>query len=175
MTLEELETLIRETHWFSHLGRPIDPASYEIPIEHLPNMEGWKRVTGILAYEPVPEIIERGMEWLPSQRDMDDPIHGKSLEEWCEELGKKEEYSRRSLDIYKKALASLRSFEGHPALKVGPHDFTETARGAALFACRRAAYEILLGDCGFWCSSMSLYGEGRWPCGILPNGAVVVL
>lgn len=175
MTIEDLASLVQSTKWFSKLGERIDPASLDITFEQLPNMEAWSQVTGMLANEPVPEIIERGMEWLPTQRDMDDPIHGKLLEERCEQLGKKDEHSRRSLDIYKKALISLRSFEGHPALKVGPHNFTEAARGAALFACRRAAYEVLLGHCNFWCSAMSVYADGHWPCGILPGGVVVVL
>lgn len=168
MTLEELETLIGETRWFEQLCEPmVDNGCVQIP-----SLTPWAKLpTGDAKLE---ETADQ-MDWLPSSRDQDDPIHGKSLEERCKKLGKKDEYSRRSLDIYQKALASLRSFEGHPALKVGPHDFTEVARGAALFACRRAAYEILLGDCGFWCSAMSLYREGHWPCGILPNGVLVVL
>ncbi len=170
MTLEELETLVRETHWFEHLCESM----VNNECVQIPSLVPW---TNIPTGDANLERIADQMDWLPSSRDQDDddPIHGKSLEERCEQLGKKEVYSRLSLDIYKKALASLRSFEGHPSLKVGPHNFTEAARGAALYACRRAAYEVLLGDCGFWCSAMSVYGQGHWPCGILPNGVVVVL
>ncbi len=121
------------------------------------------------------ERIADEMDWLPSSNDQDDPIHGRSLEYRAEQLGMQQEYALKSLDIYKRALASLRGFNGHPALKVGPHDFAEAARGAAVFASRRAAYEVLLGNCGLWCSIMIQYGVGHWPCGILPDNIVVVL
>lgn len=175
MTIDELINLVQSTKWFSKLGNRVEANWDGILIEQLPNLEPWNQVTGILPDEPVPSIIEKGMEWLPTQRDMHDPIHGKSLEERCARLGKTEECSRHSLDIYKKVLAALRGFDGNPMLKVGPHDFTEAARGAALFASRRATYEVLLAECGFWCLAMSIYGRGHWPCGVLPGGVIVVL
>jgi hypothetical protein len=112
---------------------------------------------------------------LPSSREQDDPIHGRSLEELAEQFGKNEEIAQRSLEIYKLTISALGRFKGNPALKAGPHDFTEVAKGAALFACRRATYEILLGKSGFWCRLMKVYHSGHWPCGILTGGQVVVL
>jgi len=105
-------------------------------------------------------------------------MHGRTLEWRAEAQGKKEEFSQQSRDVYKNALTTLRKFQGAPALKAGPHDFTEAARGAALFAVRRAAFEILLAEPSerrFWCRLISVYQVGHWPCGILPNKQVVVL
>lgn len=168
MTLEELKTLLQETHWFERL---CEPAARNGCVQVL-SLAPWANIPTCDA--KLEEIADQ-MDWLPSSREQEDPIHGESLEERSKQLGKTEEYFSQSLDIYKTAMASLRKFDGHAALKVGPHDFTEAARGAALFASRRAAYEILLADGDFWCSVMSLYGEGHWPCGILPNGVVVFL
>lgn len=168
MTIEELQLLIENTVWFEHLAEPATPNGFV----HIASLNPWANIpTGDDRLE---EIADQ-MDWLPSSRDQDDPIHGRSLEERSDQLGKKQEHSRQSLETYKAALSSLRKFDGHAAFKAGPHDFTEAARGAAVYAARRAAYEVLLDDCGFWCSVMNIYSEGRWPCGILPSGEVVVL
>jgi hypothetical protein len=169
MTLEELESLLLEANWFEHLAEPLVTSG---PFVSISSLAPWADLS--TGDETLEEIADK-MDWLPSSRDQHDPIYGESLEERSEQLGKREDFSRRSLDIYKKALTSLRRFEGHPALRIGPHDFTEAARGAALFASRRAAYEILLGDSGLWCSILSVYQQGHWPCGILPNSNIVVL
>ena len=168
MTLEELETLVQHTQWFEHLGEPLTIGGF-VQIRSLAPWENLRTGDDKL------EKIADQMDWLPSSGDQDDPIYGTQLEERASQVCKKDEYSRRSLDIYKTTLASLRKFDGHPALRIGPHDFTEAARGAALFASRRAAYEILLAECGFWCAVMKIYECGHWPCGLLAGGNVVVL
>lgn len=175
MTLEELAESIKFVNWFSKLGAPIRHSPDGLRIEQIPNLSDWATVTGILGTDPVPRLVERGMEWLPTQRDAKDPVHGELLEERSRQLGKAKEHARSCLEIYKIALSSLRNFQGDPLLKVGPHNFAESARGAALFAARRAAHETLLSDCGFWCSVMSIYGQGHWPLGMLPDGEIVVL
>ncbi len=168
MTITELESLLQGTKWFERLCEPLANDS----VVQIRSLEPWANIpTG----DDRLEQIADQMDWLPSPRDQDDPVHGRSMEDRSEQLGMKTEYSRQSLDIYKKALASLRGFDGNSALQVGPHNFTEAACGAAVFAARRAAYEILLDDCGFWCSIMNLYHQGHWPCGILPDKTVVVL
>ena len=169
MTLQELKSVLQKTRWFRHLGEPMVTGDGFVQI---PNLAPWAIIRA--GNEKLQEVADQ-MEWLPSSRDCDDPIRGRSLEERSEQLGKKSEFSQASMDVYKEALASLRSFEGHPALKIGPHDFTEAARGAALFASRRTAYEILLGDCGFWCLVMNVYKQGHSPCGILLTSKLVVL
>jgi hypothetical protein len=157
-----------EAPWFSNLGKP-DVASEYVRI---PTLAPWaNQQTGDESLERISEQ----MDWLPSSREQVDPIHGHSLEERSAALGKKQEFSQQSLAVYKTTLTALRKFEGHSALKVGPQDFTEAARAAALFAVRRAAYEVLIGEPGFWCRLMTVYRAGHWPCGILPNKQIVVL
>lgn len=168
MNIAELESLIANAGWFEHLTEPVSATGFV----QIPCLDPWAKIpTGDDRLE---EIADR-MDWLPTSRDQDDPIHGKALEERSEQLGRHKENSRQSLDIYKRALASLRDSARHPALKAGPNDFTDAAHGAALFASRRAAYEVLLEDCGFWCSVLNQYRDGHWPCGLLPDGTVVVL
>lgn len=153
-------------------SRLCDPLASDARFVQIPSLDAWANLpTGDDRLEEVADL----MDWLPSSRDQQDPIHGASLEERSDVMGKKDEFFRAGLGIHKLALASLRRFEGHPALVAGPHDFTEAARGAALFASRRAAYEVLLSDCGFWCSVMRFYGQGHWPCGILSDRTIVVL
>gem|GEM_PF-648754 len=168
MTPEELETKIQTTRWFEHLGEPLMTEG----IVQISTLAPWANIfTGNQELERVADE----MEWLPSSIYQDDPIHGPSMEKRFTQQGTKDEHARRILEIYKRALASLRGSDGHSALRVGPHDFTEAARGAALFASRSALREILLSECGFWCSVMNFYWQGHWPCGVLPNGILVVL
>lgn len=168
MTLEELEGLVQSARWFEHLGQALKDERFVC----IPDLRPWADLPAVNnEYE---EIADQ-MEWLPSSNEQGDPIHGTLLEDRAARDGKKKEYSRQRFDIYKKTLISLRRFVGHPLLKVGPHDFTEAARGAALYASRHAAYEIQMGEYGFWCTAMKLYEQGHWPCGILKNGIVVVL
>jgi hypothetical protein len=172
VTIDDLKSLACSAPWFSRLGQP--DFSIQPDCVCIANLDGWKNVTGLLANEPVPEIIEAGMEWLPTQPGETDPIHGQSLEQQAETLGTRKEFSIEVLAIYKATLASLRNVQGNPALKAGPNDFVEAARGAALFAFRRAAFEIVLGEPGFWCRVAKIYHAGHWPLGILPDRQIVV-
>jgi len=168
MTFDELKSMISEISWFHRLAEP-DLHGEFVQIRTLAAWSG-----GTTEDQELKRIADQ-MKWLPSSRDQDDPILGRTLEDRAEQAGRKGEISRLSLDIYKTALSALSRFSGNPSLKTGAHDFTEAARGAALFASRRAAYEVLLGEPGFWCGLMKIYQTGHWPCGILRNGQVVVL
>jgi hypothetical protein len=97
MTIDDLKSMIANTPWFSRLGEP----DYRGEPDHicLPSLDDWKSVTGMLANEPVPRIIEQGMEWLPTQRDQDDPIHGRALEQQAAALGKMQEFAQQSLAV----------------------------------------------------------------------------
>jgi hypothetical protein len=168
MTFDDLKLMIDEAKWFERLGEPgLDGRFVQIA-----SLAPWANVPS--GDEGLERIADE-MEWLPSSRNQDDPIHGRSLEELAAQISKKQEISRQSLEILEATLSALRRFKGHPALKAGPHDFTEAARGAALFASRRATYEVALGKPDFWCCLMQLYHFGHWPCGVLPGGQVVVL
>ncbi|WP_406700724.1 hypothetical protein V5E97_18190 [Singulisphaera sp. Ch08] len=168
MTVDVLRSLLIDTTWFGRLAEPGVNGDFV----QIFTLGPWANVP--TDADDLERIADQ-MDWLPSSREQDDPIHRPSLEERAEQLGMRKEISRKSLDIYRVAVSALGRFKGHPALKVGPHDFTEAARGAALFAVRQATYEILVNEPGFWCRLMEVYHAGHWPCGILPGGKVVVL
>ena len=172
-TLDQLKQRISSACWFSRIGK--DDFEEQPNFIHLPDLEEWRHITGILPNEPVPKLFDEGMERLPTGRNEEDPIHGNVLKERATALGKSSEFSQCAMDIYKMTLNALRPFQGHDLLKVGPHDFTEGARGAVLFASRQAAYEILLSEPGFWCRAMEVFCSGHWPFGLMPDGKIVVL
>src|SRR5262249_35477130 len=100
MTLDDLNALVRDTAWFSRLAEP-DVENIYIRI---PTLAPWgNEPTGDEALERIADQ----MEWLPSSRDQDDPIHGHSLEKRAEALGQKQAFSQQSLEIYKSTLAAL--------------------------------------------------------------------
>ncbi len=168
MKLEDLRLLVTEASWFEHLGEPGNTDDFE----WINTLDAW---SGKQTDNFRLETIADQMAWLPSSRDQSDPFHGRELEKRVDELGKAAEFRRASLDIYKTTLSRLRKFDGHILLLAGPHDFTEAARGAALFAVRRASYEVLIGKPAFWCSMLTIYHAGHWPCGIMPTNKIVVL
>lgn len=168
MTLIELKSMINDTSWFKRLAVHEDG-------ELLFQIASLKPWAGERTDDERFERIADLMDWLPSSREQDDPIHGRSLDELAEKIGVRKEISQKCAEIFKEALIGLGKFQGHPILRVGPHDFAGAAKGAALYACRRATYEVFLDQTGFWCRVMHLYHIGHWPCGIMPNGRVVVL
>ncbi|MCW3060407.1 MAG: hypothetical protein JWQ02_2228 [Capsulimonas sp.] len=97
------------------------------------------------------------------------------LKALAQSLGREPEARAAGLEVYKLTLVSLRTMVDHPLLHFGPDDLTNAARGAAAFAMRRAAIEIMLDTPGFWCSLAPYYFQGNWPAGTLPGGRVVVL
>lgn len=108
-----------------------------------------------------------GWEWLPTSRDQEDPLNGPKK---CEETKDAE------MLVYKSALRSLRKIgRSHPLLVYGPHYFTESFRGGALFAFKMAAREAALRQKGVWSEVAELYSQGRWPCGFKENREFVVL
>ncbi len=73
----------------------------------------------------------------------------------------------------KMAMKSLHNIDS-AGLKSGPNDFTEAAKGAALYCIRMSAIEVVLGKPGFWSELFHHYADGFWPCGILNNGVIVI-
>jgi hypothetical protein len=120
------------------------------------------------------------MEWLPTSPDQPDPLQTASFEERRRTAAVADAFADAGRPLYRATLRSLRTALPHPKLRAGPHDFSGAARGAALFATRRAVYEVLRHELGqdlgdVWCSVMRIYAAGRWPCGVLDDGALVVL
>lgn len=168
MTFDELQRLIREAAWFADLGG----AELGGGIVCIPNLEPW---AGVSTGDSELEAVADQMAWLPSSRDQIDPIHLGALRRRIEASDAAEIRRERVMEAYRTALSTLRRFDGHPLLRVGPHDLTEAARGAAMFAVRHAAMEAILEEPAFWCRVMEIYSVGRWPCGTLPDGRLVVL
>ncbi len=168
MTIDELKQQINEAKWFANLGHFREEEG-KIAIRTL---AAW-RSEATVADEYHERVAER-MRWLPSQSSDEDPIHGSSLKDLAKKNGTGPELTKHSLEAYKLTLASLRPVPPHPLLKIGPHDFNPPARNAAAYAARMAASEIVTERQGFWCSMFKLFSEGYFPCGIMPDGQVVV-
>ncbi|MFM6906203.1 MAG: hypothetical protein ACKOUU_09245 [Acinetobacter tjernbergiae] len=124
--------------------------------------------------EHILEIFQLQIEWdwLPSSRDQPDPFEGTYLAKSDEQLYDKEAEKM----VYKAALRSLQSVgKIHPKLVDGPHNYTESMKGSALFACKHAAKEVLSNQPGKWIAILALYNNGVWPCGITQTGELVIL
>jgi hypothetical protein len=79
------------------------------------------------------------------------------------------------MDAARVTYASMLPAHEPPQLKIGPVDFSNAARGAAVYAMRMAASEIVTEREGFWTALVPLYAEGFWPYGRLSSGDVAVL
>lgn len=140
----------------------------EALIEQIENTDWLSQAEHIL------EIFQLQMEWdwLPSSRDQPDPFEGTYPVKLDEQPYDKEAEKM----VYKATLRSLRSVgTAHPKLVDGPHNYTESMKGSALFACKHAAKEVLSNQPGKWVEILALYNNGVWPCGITQTGELVIL
>lgn len=166
MSFEKLLAILSTTNWFENLGLPSSHLVVQID-----SLAPWANLK--TEDDSLKAVLDQ-MRWLPSSKDETDPVNGNAHEELVVALGKKKEYVELNLSFYKAALQSLGAVQDCPKLIVGPHDFIEAAKGAALYATRRACLEIFLGCPGFWCELMKIYADGHWPCGILSDNRIVV-
>lgn len=154
MTIDELASLIRDTDLFTSVGTF---CSDDLAV----------------AYADV--LDDDNWNWLPTTHDQADPIHGASLIKIADERGIKEQRRQTEMKMAKLCTASLRPVpEKHPRLIDGPHNLTPAAKGAAVFATRMAAREIVTDNQGTWCCILQYYSLGHWPCGRYPAGRLVV-
>ncbi len=161
MKIDELKSIVNDTEWFSMLGNFV-PTDCYLSINGL---EPWSNKPCVSA----DFAISEHMEWLPTSKDEVDPFHS------CNLKTDNKKYRTISLDTYKLALRNLRDLENISKLRVGPHDYTNSAKGAALYAIRHATFEILLNKQNYWSKLIRIYAIGNWPCGILPDKKIVVL
>ena len=172
MNLEELRRTIESARWFSMLGQ-FTPHNDFVRIG---NLQAWASAAPGRPQDSEQDAIADDMEWLPSTQSQEDPIHGSALIQLARKLRVEDPLKRARTEFYKTTLDSLGQQMTHsPLLTVGAHDFSDAAKGSALFAVRMAVTEILTGREGFWCSLIPLYQAGFWPCGRLTSGRVVVL
>jgi len=163
MTLAELHHAADTAQWFKNMGTFTGDECL-VPLR---NLEAWG--SGGTASD---EEVADTMTWLPTSSDGEDPFH-----DWVP--FKKTPHAADCIDaaklVYKLTLISLRNMAKNELLFVSEHNFTQPARGAALFAFYSAALEITFAQLGPWIQIVKLYNAGHWPCGILPDKRIVVL
>ncbi|MCE9525429.1 MAG: hypothetical protein K8R36_05185 [Planctomycetales bacterium] len=180
MTFNELLELLQTARWFSNLGQ----APPGLGLVVLNDIDEWRRVivnstladfglpydAGVLAAFPFGE-----MPRLPTAHEETDPIHGDSLIVLAQAEGREPEFKAARLQASKAAAESQRGLVDSPILKVEGTDLNQSARSAGKYASRMAASEIVAGRVGLWCRQITLYHQGNWPFGLLPNGDIVLL
>lgn len=102
-------------------------------------------------------------EWLPTTHDAEPPAFDSALLALIQENELGESVRQDSLTAANEAMRALRSVREVPALRIGPDNLLPAARGAFVFACRRATAEAVIGRHGFWTQVLRWYGRGRWP------------
>ena len=160
-------TMLDGASWFSALG------AYHAPPGQLalPDLHAWAGSGLAGDRQDNSSSMARKMDWLPSSRDQEDPIHGKTLLQLLKQNGAP--WQQQVMVNYKLALQSLRAVPDK-SLCAGCNDFTPVAIGAALYCVRMASIEVLAQRQGFWLAALELYLQGHWPCGLLPDGTLVV-
>jgi hypothetical protein len=161
VTISDLQEVIAQASWFTNLGLfPAQPGY--LPVKDL---NAWKS-------DPADNLMDTqgiaaDMEWLPTTHGQEDPIHRNALQRKADQLGRYKAFKQTRLNINKTTLISLRSMNEHQVLfKVGPDNYAIAAKGAALYAARQAAGEIVVDMQDFWCSLIPLYAKGHWPKGL---------
>ena len=156
---------LKDIEWFINIGKYED-SSNAVSNSSLDAWDSDKFNDGI---NPNYAFIAANMDWLPTTRDQINPINSDILDaEFINVLNGK----KLVMAAYKIALKSLRSFNKEK-FKSGPNNFSESAKGAALYCIRMAAKECLLDKPGFWTNLFSIYVKGHWPCGLINNKIVV--
>ncbi len=150
MTADELQGLLTRAAWFSRLGGPA------ATIRDVYDESGdW--------------------DWLPTTQEQPDPVHGDAFVKVAADLGRAEQRKAAELTAARLTLAAMRPLPDHiPGLAKGPHDMSNAAKGAAVYAARMAAREITVERPGFWCDVLRLFHQGYWPCGRDSAGRLVV-
>ena len=163
MTYHELIARIPVARFFSELGNGGEASNACVFIQSLDYWaEGSPRETSDW------QICD-AMDWLPTSHTQPDPFPTPTGDV---PLSANEVREMR-LAVAKLATTATRHL-ATPRLSSGPHDFTIAAKGALLFALRAMVMEIVCAQPGPWHLCVDHYLSGRWPCGLLPSGKVVV-
>ncbi|WHI46109.1 hypothetical protein [Microbulbifer sp. VAAF005] len=131
-----------------------------------------EEIDWLVEAQPVSSVLDTDYrwDWLPTSRDDTNPFPVTVTDidkDSAKELASK---------LYKVALTSLRKVKEKRHLLIdGPHDYTESFKGAALFCVRQAAHENASNQIGKWTEILHLFKRGMWPCGIKENGEIVIL
>lgn len=165
--MDRIRHAVVNAQWFSALGS-YQPSEGQIA---LPNLSAWDRPRFPAELDTSLAKIASDMDWLPSSRDQPDPIHGEHLRSILKDNGTA--YQQEVLESYKLALKSLRVVPDRTIFS-GANDFTQAAKDSAIYCVRMATLEVLSAQPDFWLDALMIYHEGNWPCGLLPDGTLVV-
>ena len=159
MSLEKIRQTIAHAGWFSQISR-FHAVSGMLALASLRAWDDQVFNTGISGYEA---SIAVNMEWLPVSISETDPFHGNSLHTDLER--RQVEFRPVLKDMSCLCMKSLRVV-ADDAIRSGPHNYTKTAKDAAMYCVRMATMEILADRPGRWLQLLSLYEAGYWPCGL---------
>ncbi|MDD1796368.1 hypothetical protein LRP50_24925 [Enterovibrio sp. ZSDZ42] len=166
MTYEELLTNIDNTSWFTNSG------SYRSSGNTIgiPSLSAWNDTIFEESLRAEMKKIASSMDWFPSSRDQKDPFHGQEL---TKRVAAVEGGKTKVMAAYKVASKKLSNYDKTKFVS-GPHDYSITAKSAALYCVRMAAMECLSNNQGVWVEVFKVYSQGYWPCGLLPDNKLVV-
>jgi len=167
MNVEIIKQSIIQAKWFSQIGNCF-PGDGMLAV---PNLQAWNTKIFNSDIGEREACIAANMDWLPSSITDSDPIHGSALRNYLEE--NQIDYRPVLKEISQLCIKSLR-IVADDAITCGPHNFTKAAKDAALYCARVAAMESMANKPGRWCDLLTLYEGGYWPCGLMPNGSLVV-
>ena len=167
MNIDFIIFKIAEANWFSVVGTFRDKKG----MQSITSLAAWDSDIFSENLNARDTRIAAQMDWLPSSKNQIDPFYGDLLIEKWNEV--KPDFEDKVMEIYKKTLYSLRAAD-ISKLTSGPHNYFEVAKGSALYCSRMAAIEIAIDHPSIWNELIDLYIEGYWPCGLLPNGDIVV-
>lgn len=167
MNIDFIIFKIAEANWFSAVGTFRDKKG----MQSITSLAAWDSDIFSENLNARDTRIAAQMDWLPSSKNQIDPFYGDLLIEKWNEV--KPDFEDKVMEIYKKTLYSLRAADISKLIS-GPHNYFEVAKGSALYCSRMAAIEIAIDHPSIWNELIDLYIEGYWPCGLLPNGDIVV-
>ncbi|QWP78950.1 hypothetical protein J5226_11410 [Lysobacter sp. K5869] len=167
MNIEEIALKISAIRWFSNSGSFPGKAG----MQPIGDLAAWDSSVFAAGIDTRHAKIAADMDWLPTNRDQDDPFNGNLLLDALRDADP--QIQSLVMDIYKQTMESLRVMKASK-LTSGANDFSEAARGSALYCSRMATIEAATGKPATWCDLLEIYSAGYWPCGLLPNGDIVV-
>ena len=166
MKYSELMKILDNINWFTFVGNYKSEGN-KIAIHSL---EAWDSAIFPSDMDDKLTRCASLMNWLPTSWEEVDPIYGHALLDSAHIVP---DNKKLVMAAYKKAMKSLREFN-KTQFKSGRNDFSLAAKGAALYCVKMTAIESLAGKPGLWTEIFKLYIDGYWPCGLMPNGELVV-
>lgn len=167
MKINEVKEMVKYANWFALLGS-YQAQQGRLSISHL---HAWDFDVFDASIDSKHMYIAENMDWLPTTRDQEDPIYGVDLIQAFKSF--EPEVRAQVMDVYREAMKSLRNIHSIHLVS-GSNNFTDAAIGAACYCSKMAAIETVIDKQGVWCDLLYFYNHGYWPCGVMPNGGIVI-